>query len=473
MSTLLERAGSCAFAAVLLFTVACASDSDVFFSGGGGAAQGGSTSGTNVGGSSTGGGSGGTSSGCDDDCSLNAAPTCQLSVCNEQSGQCELVDAVDGATCDDGQFCTMGDVCMAGSCQGAPNDCGMDAACTVPACDEDNDTCTTTPKQNGLACQLADLCILGPTCQGGVCSGGTVNDCNFVPLPPTGCQVAVCNSTTGMCAAQPGNNGQQCNDLNDLCTVGKTCSAGTCQGGSPKNCSQLDVGCTVGACNTNTGQCVSQNAPNNISCDDLNGCTTGEVCTSGSCGGGSPIQACVSNDGCCPNGCTVNNDTDCSLISLNIGSHNSTLSSADETRGFWFTAPASFTIKELRVPTAAGTAAQYIQVVKFTNPPPFYPTTTTAHTTLGLYQNVPGTGFIQANIAVLLGDHIGIIGARGNTAVMNSSYGATNTLNTTMLGQPVTLFRLIYQQNLALFAAGALAGHANNFYGRIEVNYTP
>jgi hypothetical protein len=471
MSTLLEQIGSCAFAAVLVLSAACASDSDVFFSGGGGEAQGGSTSSTNVGGSSTGGGSGGTSSGCDDDCSLNAAPTCELSVCNEQSGQCELVDAVDGASCDDGQFCTIGDVCMAGSCQGAPNDCGMDAACTVPSCDEDNDTCTTTPKQNGLACQLPDLCILGPTCQGGVCSGGTLNTCDFVPVPGD-CFVALCNSTNGMCEAVAGNNGQICVDPNDLCTVGKTCSAGVCQGGSPKSCSQLDVGCMVGACNTNTGQCVSQNAPNNTSCDDLNGCTTGEVCTSGSCGGGSPIQACVNNDGCCPNNCTVNNDTDCLLLGLDIGSHNTTLFSADETRGFWFTAPVSFTIQELRVPTAVGTGDQNIQVVRFTNPPPFFPTTTTAHTTLALFQAVPGTSFIQANIQVLQGDHIGIIGARGDGLQMRSSYGASNSYNTTILGQPVTLNRLIYQDNLALFAAGALSGHNNNFYGRIEVNYS-
>ena len=58
-----------------------------------------------------------------------------------------------------------------------------------------------------------------------------------------------------MCEAQVGNEGQNCNDPNDLCTVQKTCVAGVCQGGSAKDCSQLTVGCFDGVCDTMTGQC--------------------------------------------------------------------------------------------------------------------------------------------------------------------------------------------------------------------------
>jgi hypothetical protein len=47
-------------------------------------------------------------------------------------------------------------------------------------------------------------------------------------------------------------------------------------------------------------------------CDDLNPCTTGEICNSGQCNGGIAITQCISNDGCCAPGCNEINDIDCS-----------------------------------------------------------------------------------------------------------------------------------------------------------------
>ena len=320
---------------------------------GGGDASGGSTPSTG-GGTATGtgdGGTGGTDTGlCDVDCSTINTPDCSVAVCNDGMhpgtvGECVVVAADDGTTCDDGMFCTVNDACVAGVCEGGgDNDCGMDPpACQVVTCDETADSCSTMPGDNGDPCSdPSNLCLVNMVCQNGLCQGGQLNDCFFAPVPdPAECHESVCNPTTGMCEPQTGNDGASCTDVTDLCTDGKTCSAGACVGGMPKDCTALDVGCVQGVCNTTTGQCEPQPimpgqmcpeaadqcnvgicdmngvcqpqpANENGACDDFNSCTSGETCTGGSCTGGTAITACVNNDSCCPAGCNENNDSDCS-----------------------------------------------------------------------------------------------------------------------------------------------------------------
>jgi hypothetical protein len=171
-------------------------------------------------------------------------------------------------------------------------------------------------------------------------------------------------------------------------------------------------------------------------------------------------------------GCDPTNDLDCAITDMDIGPHGSTFSSTF-TRGLWFQAPVSFTIKELRVPTDVGTEPQNIQVVKFLGgPPPNWSTTTTNHQTLALHQNVAGTNFIVVNIPVQAGDYIGILGARGTTSMKNS-YAQTPSYSTQIFGSPVTISRLIYQANLGTTPAGALANDASAGYGRVELRYGP
>ncbi|MBW2455489.1 MAG: hypothetical protein JRI68_13300, partial [Deltaproteobacteria bacterium] len=172
-------------------------------------------------------------------------------------------------------------------------------------------TCTAVPLPNGTLCTHPDLCVPAATCNNGSCIGLPM-DCSFMPLPDV-CHIGVCNPQSGQCEPVPGNNGASCTDPNDLCTINKTCAAGLCQGGQPKNCSYLDQGCQVGVCSTQTGQCTTQNAPNGTPCVDAMACTSGEACNwGGACTGGTPISQCVSGDGCCAPGCTSNSDTDCS-----------------------------------------------------------------------------------------------------------------------------------------------------------------
>jgi len=273
--------------------------------------SGGSTTATGTG------GSGADPGPCGTDCSLINTPQCQVAQCNVQTGQCEVVNDEEGVACDDGLFCTISDSCSMGTCVGGPqNDCGMaPPQCTEVTCDETSQTCSSAPAMNGATCQDPnDLCLKGSTCSNGLCIGGQQDDCFFFPVP-SDCHVATCNPMNGMCEAQIGNEGGACNDPMDLCTVSKTCTAGTCQGGQPKNCSQLTQGCVLGVCDVNTGQCVTQSVGQGQPCDDLNFCTTGETCNNGSCVGGTPVTACVNGDGCCPMNCNENNDIECAIPS--------------------------------------------------------------------------------------------------------------------------------------------------------------
>lgn len=276
---------------------------------GGAVGQGGTTAST--------GGMGGNPGPCGTDCSLINTPDCQVAQCNATTGQCEVVNDEDGVACDDGLFCTISDSCLAGTCTGGPpNDCGMaPPQCTEVTCDETSQTCSTAPAMNGSMCQDPNnLCMKGATCSNGLCIGGTPDDCFFFPVP-SDCHVATCNPSNGMCEAQIGNEGGACNDPMDLCTVQKTCNMGMCEGGTPKNCSQLTQGCVVGVCDVNNGQCVAQAVGQGQPCDDLNFCTTGEICNNGVCGGGAPVTQCTNGDGCCPMNCNENNDIECAIPS--------------------------------------------------------------------------------------------------------------------------------------------------------------
>ncbi len=249
---------------------------------------------------------------CGIDCATIMTDACHAAICNEATKQCEVTNAADGAACDDGLFCTKSDSCQAGLCKGGPpNDCDMPPpACAQITCNEAAKSCGTTPSQEGTPCNDPnDLCVIGGKCQNGLCIGQQ-NDCFFAPLP-SDCHVAVCNPQNGMCEPKPGNDGKACTDPKDLCTVGKTCGAGTCGSGTPKNCSAMTKGCTVGVCDVGTGMCVGKPGVDGDKCDDLNYCTTGELCTLGTCGGGTPVAQCKDADGCCPAGCTEANDNDC------------------------------------------------------------------------------------------------------------------------------------------------------------------
>ncbi len=310
-------------AAATVMTSGCAQGITEFGQGGDTATSSGNGGATTSGSSSSSEGGATTSSSsswpCGVDCSTISTPDCSVAQCNMQTLQCEVIEAEDGTSCEDGLFCTINDTCLTGICTaGDANDCGMSPPqCSSIICTEASQSCAAQAAQNGASCQDPNnLCLKGTTCSNGLCTGGTLEDCFFFPAPDE-CHVGVCNPANGICEPQIGNEGGGCTDLNDLCTVAKTCTNGICTGGSPKDCSNLTQGCNLGVCDVMTGQCGTQAVNDGQPCDDLNSCTTGEICSNKQCINGAPVTQCVDNDFCCPANCNDMNDLDCASCDWN------------------------------------------------------------------------------------------------------------------------------------------------------------
>jgi hypothetical protein len=140
-------------------------------------------------------------------------------------------------------------------------------------------------------------------------------------------------------------------------------------------------------------------------------------------------------------------------------------------RGYWFTAPTNFTIVGLRVPSQAGTGAQYIHVMKCNDPLPVAFTSQSSNFNTLTYISGATNGVIQTvNINVSMGDVIGILGTAGT----GNSY-ATGGYNTTINGFPIKLTRFGYQGNINTGPAPSYWGEALNNTGsisRVEMYYT-
>ncbi|NUP12798.1 MAG: hypothetical protein HOW73_42715 [Polyangiaceae bacterium] len=216
--------------------------------GGAGGGTGGSPEG-GAGGAPTGGGEGGTGGeggmpveGCAQDCAAIDVPECFVGVCNEETHACDIVPAGDGAPCEDGEYCTVDDVCMDGTCEaGGPRDCsggGGTDACHTTGCDEDEDSCVDTPVVNGTPCTSADPCLSNTACFNGQCLGAPM-DCSATPLDAPECQAAQCDPATGTCVIVPINDGVPC-QYGDICESDKECVQGECLGTPIPDC----TGCT-------------------------------------------------------------------------------------------------------------------------------------------------------------------------------------------------------------------------------------
>jgi hypothetical protein len=156
---------------------------------------------------------------------------CNDGVCNPASGACESIPTNDGGTCDDADPCTGTDTCFSGVCAGTSipgcvncnfdSDCDDGIFCT-------GDTCVGGVCQHSdltVACDDGDSCTLNDVCSGGTCSG-TPADCSFLDDI---CNMGVCQPTTGLCRAVSTNDGGGCND-GQSCTVNDQCSGGVCLG---------------------------------------------------------------------------------------------------------------------------------------------------------------------------------------------------------------------------------------------------
>lgn len=163
----------------------------------------------------------------DDSRCVDALP-CTTGVCSAATGCTQVANS---APCDDGQFCTVGDVCSNFQCGGSPRNCSDSIACTVDSCNESTNACVSTPNHgacsDGAFCNGAEICsaTLG-------CTGGTATDCGFLDDV---CVVGYCDESGDTCATQSTNGGGACDDLN-VCTENDRCSGGNCKGAPIPGC---------------------------------------------------------------------------------------------------------------------------------------------------------------------------------------------------------------------------------------------
>ncbi len=137
-------------------------------------------------------------------------------------------------------------------------------------------------------------------------------------------------------------------------------------------------------------------------------------------------------------------------------------------RGYWFTAPADFTITSLEVPTTASSGNQNIAVLRFNDniPPPIFSSSTNNFTTLYLTQNNTSTNNITVCIPIKTGDVIGILGTRNDV----NSY-ATGPVITSIAGFPVTLKRMGMQYRLSTTAPQDIWEEIGGAISRVVFEY--
>ncbi|NUP12800.1 MAG: hypothetical protein HOW73_42725 [Polyangiaceae bacterium] len=228
---------------------------------GGSATGGSSTGGQDVGGQGGEGGEGGQPvMGCPQDCSTIEVPACFVATCNEETHSCDIGPAEDGSACEDGEYCTVDDTCVGGTCEaGGPRDCtgGGGDDCNTSSCDEDLDTCSAAPVANGTPCTSTNVCLTNTACFNGQCQGAPM-DCSATPLDAPECQAAECDPATGMCVVVPVNDGVPCT-YGDICESDKECLQGECLG-TPipdcQACTETEANNTYSAANTGAG-CAS------------------------------------------------------------------------------------------------------------------------------------------------------------------------------------------------------------------------
>ena len=194
--------------------------------------------------------------------------------CNGSS-TCTVVPK-PGASCDDGNPCTQGDVRGEdGICRGMAYECPVTACLVSSACDGQGG-CVSVAKPDGTGCDAdASRCTPNDICRAGVC----VPDPQPVTCIERDCNTVQCRPDTGDCEYQP-TSGGECGRSG--CFSQGVCNAGVCSG-MPKDCSALDGACQVGVCDAATGACVGAPKINGTACSAGGLCSVTAVCAFGNC----------------------------------------------------------------------------------------------------------------------------------------------------------------------------------------------
>ncbi|HYV20322.1 MAG TPA: hypothetical protein VFC25_14955 [Verrucomicrobiae bacterium] len=269
---------------------------------------------------------------CDDHNACTTATSCH----NFGMGVQCVGTTTPGAACNDQNPCTINDLCLdAGPgysyCQGTYRDCNDSDECTQDYCDgntgqcqhpatqcDDRNPCTIDSCDPATGCHNSQLEV-GSACDD--LNGCTVDDeCRFgnngfncygTATPGAACDDLSPCTTGDTCQSQFGN--VYCAGTYLECSDGNACTNDTCSyldGGcisGPAFCNDFNS-CTDDSCSMESG-CQHAPHPEGSVCDDLNTCSTGDVCQGGRCVGPVPVtcddQRACTLDYCDPKGAEV------------------------------------------------------------------------------------------------------------------------------------------------------------------------
>ena len=260
----------------------------------------------------------GVCSGREKDCSGTDFGMCFVGVCNEESGACEVQAAEDGTSCDDGNWCTINDVCAGGVCVGTTRDCLDEDGCTKDVCDENLGRCThvVQPKPGAE----------GPP---STCSNGLDDDCDglvdehdpncFVCTIDSDCndnnQCTIDECVDSKCRNTPVEEFTPCPD-DSFCNGEEVCYGGVCiSPGNPCPGADGDGDCAE-SCDEGEDNCLAPDQ-DGAACDDGQWCTVADACASGACGGSE--RDCADGADCTLDICDENQDQCIHVLQPNPG----------------------------------------------------------------------------------------------------------------------------------------------------------
>lgn len=152
------------------------------------------------------------------DCSARDGD-CVVGTC-QPDGSCAAIVSPLGAACDDGDACTDNDTCGESGCAGTAIDC--DAAvgqCNTAVCDSVRG-CIAEPIPDGATCSDGDACTVRDACDGGSCVGGPPANCD----DGDSCTVDACDPQSGCTSTM---DDELC-ALRSICAPADLCVQGPC-----------------------------------------------------------------------------------------------------------------------------------------------------------------------------------------------------------------------------------------------------
>lgn len=232
------------------------------------------------------------------------------------AGACQHSQRPNGFACNDGQFCTTTDQCVAGACVGTGDPCAGGAECAA-TCNETVDDCfaanTTVCTDDGSLCTDDRCngmgacghppntvpCDDGVFCNGtDTCSGGACAHAGDPCLPGAEC-ANTCDETARNCITPAG---APCTDVGVECTT-DLCLAGACDhapADAPCDQGECVLGsCVPGSADADKRGCVATAVGEGEQCTD-----DGFSCTDDTCNGGSCLHVPIASRCVPPEDCT-------------------------------------------------------------------------------------------------------------------------------------------------------------------------